>query len=205
MHTGHFLPTTTSTQTSSKPPREKRKDRKTFSRLGPNKSAGGSMKIRKDQGEAGRRYDQSQRLAEQQRHLLQINPSLPETAFQGKGLKPGWTPLKSNNRSKDVQEDDDGQQLDPFAFNKDNLLSSSLYGLIDSTNLIDNAVQELQAIETGAAALMHHGASVDKLRDFISKISQSASARRLAEASGQRGSIGFCPPFSLHSQSYPRL
>lgn len=176
----------------------KRDDRWHFSQLrndGENK-----IKISKEQGEAGRRYDHSQYFALMQRQLLAINPNLPRAAYHGKSRKGvvkklGWTPLKSNNRSMDVEEDEEGKFLAPLAYNKNNMFSST-YHVIDHSSALNESVIEYEtAIQKRAGELTQPGTSEEDKDTFIRSLARSDAASRIATASAQRGSTEFQIPF----------
>ncbi|KAI8934426.1 hypothetical protein NX059_009160 [Plenodomus lindquistii] len=197
MHTAHFIRPrqTTATSTPSKVVRKKRTDRKQFSRLG-NSINGGVLKFDKEQGEAGRRYDHSIHFALHERILRSINPNLPQVAYQGKGQKPGWTNLKSNNRSEDVMEtrDENGEILLPLSVNKNNIFASSYQVIVDSGRIIDSCYDLYRNLEAEAQALSQES-SKEELLAFVCKIRDSGAAAKIASSSAQRGALGFGPPF----------
>jgi len=201
-HTPELLSTRKSKSPTAKAVRTKRKDRKHFSRL-RKETEGAHSKFTKEQGEAGRRYDHSLYFAVLQRALLGINENFPEIAAQGKDQKPGWTPLKSNNRSEDVSEttDENGVSLSPLRFNKNNIFASAYQVIVDSNEVLESIYDRQCTLETEADALLQREPTKEELMAYVSKTRDSAAASQIAMASAQRGSIGFRVPFSRRIKS----
>lgn len=187
---------------TAKAVRTKRKDRKHFSRL-RKEAEGAHSKFTKEQGEAGRRYDHSLYFAVLQRALLGINENFPESAVQGKDQKPGWTPLKSNNRSEDVSEttDENGVSLSPLRFNKNNIFASAYQVIVDSNEVLESIYDRQCALEIEADALLQREPTREELMAYVRATRDSAAASHIAMASAQRGSIGFRAPFSRRGRS----
>ncbi|KAH9876091.1 hypothetical protein J1614_003970 [Plenodomus biglobosus] len=202
MHTAHFSPSQASTRPASKAVRRKRNDRKHFSRL-RNEVNGALPKFTKEQGEAGRRYDHSVHLALLQRAGLDICPDLPQVAAQGKDQKPGWTPLKSNNRSEDVKEtkDENGATLLPLAYNKNNIFASTYQIIMDSNDLIASNSAWHRTLEAEARSLTQRDPTKEELMAWACKVRDSGIASQITMASGRRGAVGFRPPFSQRHRS----
>lgn len=201
-HTVGLLSSQKSKSPIAKAVRQKRQDRKHFSRL-RRETEGTQSKFTKEQGEAGRRYDHSLYFAVLQRALLGINENFPELAAQGKDQKPGWTPLKSNNRSEDVSEttDENGVSLNPLRFNKNNIFASAYQVIVDSNDVLESIYDRQCALETEADALLQREPTKEELMAYVSKIRDSVAASQIAVASAQRGSIGFRIPFSRRIKS----
>ncbi|KAF2848900.1 hypothetical protein T440DRAFT_427542 [Plenodomus tracheiphilus IPT5] len=202
MHTAHFSPARVSSRPAPKAVRKKRTDRKNFSRL-RNEINGAFPKFSKEEGEAGRRYDHSIYIAMLQRAMLKINPRLPEVANQGKYQKPGWTPLKSNNRCEDVKEtlDENGEILLPLAVNKNNIFASSHQVIADSNNVIDSTCAWHHNLEAEAQSLSQRNPTKEELLAWVCKVGDSGSASKIAMSSSQRGAVGFRPPFPQQPRS----
>lgn len=202
MRSAHRSPDQAIARPAAKAVRVKRTDRKHFSRL-RNEAKGTLPKFTKEQGEAGRRYDHSVYLALLQRAGLDICPDLPQVAAQGKNLKPGWKPLKSNNRSEDVKDtkDENGETILPLAYNKDNIFASSYQIIMDSNDLIaSNSAWHLN-LEAEARLLTQREPTKDELIAWVRKVRDSGYGSRIDMASRRRGAVGFKSPFSQRCRS----
>ncbi|KAL6707154.1 hypothetical protein ACN47E_004701 [Coniothyrium glycines] len=176
-----------STAAPARATRRKRTDRKNFWKRGQDGVQTG--KVTKDEGEGGRRYGHAILLAMLQQELLAINEDLPKEAKQGFGtVKPGWTLLKSNNRSEDVS----AEGLLPLQWNKTNIYDSSCQTMRDSTDLEHNIVKHRFREEAEAQRLLHGGAKLsDDVKSFLSTIAYGGLSGRIGTASRLRGSVHF--------------
>ncbi|KAF1921949.1 hypothetical protein BDU57DRAFT_526677 [Ampelomyces quisqualis] len=177
----------TQQNSTGKAPRAKRQDRYLFSKLG----SAGAAKIpaaRKDQGEAGSRFDLTGMLGMKQNQLLRMVPDLPDRARVGIGrTRPGWKLLNRNNISPDL--------LKPLQYNKQDIHASEIQVTEDDEELFDNIESECKAHEQEAGALARSNPSYDSLMDFVRRTSQTNRAGRISSSRRRRGTHDFQPPF----------
>jgi hypothetical protein len=179
--------TATQQRSTGKAPRGKRSDRHLYSKL-DSAGAAKTPAARKDQSEAGSRFDHTALLGMKQNQLLRMIPDLPTKARTGNGrLRPGWKLLNPNNISQDLSN--------PLRYNKQEVHVSEIQVTQDDEEIFDCIEAECKSHEQEAAALVRSNASYESLMNFVRRTSQANRAGRISSSRCRRGTHDFQPPF----------
>ncbi|KAF2625454.1 hypothetical protein BU25DRAFT_492743 [Macroventuria anomochaeta] len=169
-------PTAATPHTGGKASKKKRHDRKQYSKRAITGTT--SSRVQKSDNEAGNRYCQALDQAEIAMVCRQGNPNIEITAAPRHGGKVGWTSLKNNNISWDVQKEDG---IQPSLWNKADVNGSGILMLRQSNEQIDDDINFLGRLGEQAPSM-----SNKQLLEEVARFRQ-----HLIAAKNTRGEAGW--------------